>query len=181
MKPKIPQVASDKVQSRDCFQTPDYATRLLIPFIPGGIETIWEPACGQGKICDVLELAGYRVAGSDLANGFDFFETCPWGTDAIITNPPFSLKQKFYDRCRSFNTPFALLIPADYSAWIIQAVRDGAEKIIPTRRIDYITPNGNQGKTSCSQFHSMWLTWGFRIGTSETFADLSLEQKRNDI
>ena len=38
--------------------------------------------------------------------------------------------------------PFALLIPLDYSGWIIDALeKDGAEKIIPDSRINYITPN----------------------------------------
>src|SRR5664279_2775183 len=39
-------------QGRDLFQTPYYATELLIPFIPKRIRWIWEPACGKGKISD---------------------------------------------------------------------------------------------------------------------------------
>ena len=61
--------------------------------------------------------------------------------DVIVTNPPFSLNKKFHDKCVEMGVSFALLIPADYAGWIIEAVENGAEKIIPTRRIDYITPN----------------------------------------
>lgn len=165
-----------------------------------------------------------------LVSEFMFLEAT-----AIVTNPPFSLKRKFYLKCLEYNVPFALLIPADYSGWIIQACMDGAEKIIPTRRIDYITPNilrrihegevweifrtkesrsetsykafnpsfwkqildeykdiHNYSKIddvpayllvrySSSDFHSMWLTWGFGLGKTETFVDLPIAWKKENI
>lgn len=203
-KTKTNQMATpDVVQNRDLFQTPNYAVDLLIPFVPGNIKTIWEPACGEGKIVGRLTEAGYSVYPSDIrkAEGwvnnhiFNFLSDTNVGvitvtllesslnnTLAIITNPPFSLKQKFYDRCRLMKRPFALLIPADYSGWIIRATQEGAEKIIPTRRIDYITPNGLSGATGhTADFHSMWLTWGFGLGRTETFVELSLKNKKENI
>ena len=181
-KPKSPQKQNLKsVDGRDLFQTPNYATELLTPFIPKSIGVIWECACGEGKIIKILLAHGYAVAGTDLRfGGFNFLiQDYPENYDAIITNPPFSLKRKFYEKCIEFGLPFALLIPADYSGWLIRAVQDGAEKIIPTRRIDYITPTGRNGKTSSSMFHSMWLTWGFGLGKTETFVELTKEMKDN--
>jgi hypothetical protein len=175
-------------QGRDLFQTPDYATELLIPFIPKRIKWIWEPACGKLKISYVLLNHGFDVYSSDLGypQPEDNFLICdyPYPTykknTAIITNPPYSLKQKFYQRCRYFNVPFALLIPADYSIWVINAIQEGAEKIIPTRRIDFITPTGKSGLTgNTSNYHSLWLTWGFGLGKSETFVELTNEMKKN--
>ena len=175
-------------QGRDLFQTPNYATELLIPFIPKMVVNIWEPACGQNKIVDVLREHKYYVFGSDLGypdQEDNFLTTAyPFPTykknTAIITNPPYSLKQKFYERCRSFDVPFALLIPADYCSWIIQALKDGCEKIIPERRIDFITPSGKSGLTgNTSNYHSLWLTWGFGLGRSETFVELTNEMKKN--
>lgn len=167
------------IDGRDLFQTPNYATELLIPFIPNHVKLVWECAAGRGKIVNRLEKEGYTVIGTDLQENieFNFLSYTPsFDFDCIVTNPPFSLKRKFFIRCLEFNVPFALLIPADYSGWIIKAVQDGAEKIIPTRRIDYITPTN---KDSHSQFHSLWLTWGFNIGQSETFVELTNEMKRN--
>jgi len=195
-KTKIPQAEKpEEAQGRDLFQTPNYAVNLLIPFIPKNIKWIWEPACGDGKIVHALyaskdrPLVCYqsdiRISETLVHNVKNFltdeppmlFDTNDW---AIITNPPFSLKKKFYLRCLELEVPFALLIPADYSGWIIEACQNGAEKIIPTRRIDYITPSGKTGKSGhTADFHSMWLTKGFNLGKTETFVELSLKDKEN--
>lgn len=100
---------------------------------------------------------------------------------AIITNPPFSIKEEFIEKAFGYKVPFAFLINADYSGKQIDWIRRGCEKIIPNRRIDYITPTGRNGKTSSSQFHSMWLTYGFNIGRTETFVELSLKDKKENI
>lgn len=231
-KPKTQQPQGG-LQKRDQFETPAYATRLLLPYIPESVHTIWEPACGSGRIARVLEFR-YGVVKSDLLHGpeYDFFTYQPgFGFDAVVTNPPFSGKKKFFDRCLSYGVPFALLIPADYSGWVIQAMKVGCEKIVPERRIDYYTPdtvelvwkgqtldaaNKNSpnpckksevpeglwtawaeepwaparypsvdaiptaliAKYSAAQFHSLWLTWGFKMGRTETFVPLSNETKR---
>lgn len=175
----------DEVQNRDCFQTPSYATDLLIPFLKKmDVYNIWEPACGKGKIVDRLEYHGFSCVGTDLSSNpsVNFLtEDAYFNYTHIITNPPFSLKAKFYKRCLELGKPFGLLVPADYSGWLIDAIRfDGAEKIIPTRRVDYITPSGLSGATgNTSNFHSFWLTWGFKLGKSENFVELSLESKKN--
>jgi len=89
-----------------------------------------------------------------------------------------SLKKKFFEKCIEYNLPLALLIPADYSLWVIDAIRKyGCEKIIPDHRIDYITPN--QIKKSSAQFHSMWLTRYLNLGQTETFVELTKEMKKN--
>lgn len=188
-KPKTNQPETpSSVQGRDLFQTPRYATELLIPFIPEPINYIWECANGQGKISDVLkDQHKYNLYMSDLLYGekYNFLEmSFPFwdkNTSAIITNPPFSLKRKFYERCKYHKVPFALLISADYCVWLNKAVHiDGCEKIIPIRRIDYITPTGKSGKTgNTSYFHSMWLTSGFHLGQSETYIELTNEMKEN--
>lgn len=244
-KPKNPQKENPlEVDGRDTFQTPNYATEIIIPFLASmmRVNTIWECAAGLGKISNRLLLDGFDVLSTDLAySGEDQnFLTCvsPANFDAIVTNPPFSLKRKFFDKCVYYSKPFALLIPADYSGWIIDAVKTwGCEKIIPTRRIDYITPNILRRiwegevweiikkekdldspliskemyidsypmewqftmaehkefkfesiydapakllrKYSSSYYHSMWLTWGFNIGRTETFVELSNEDKFN--
>jgi hypothetical protein len=200
-KPKTTQPETpNEIQGRDQFQTPKYAVKLLLPFIPKNITTVWEVAIGEGRIFDCLEeYSNVAVYGSDIIqkgysdNILNFLDTSEIPKDiykrnseghegnvAIITNPPYSLKKRFYEKCKYFEVPFALLIPCDYCGWIIDAlIKDGCEKIIPTRRIDYITPNGKQGESSSSQFHSMWLTWGFELGKTETFVELTKEMKRN--
>lgn len=198
-KPKTTQPQTEKViQGRDVFQTPNYATKLLLPYIPKNVTHIWEWACGSFKMVDVFLEAGYGVTATDLYEGWEGEYRRPYYAKhnfithemdikesdkqcgAIITNPPYSLKEKFYNKCREYNMPFALLIPADYCGWLIKALQDGCEKIIPTRRIDFITPNGKDGSSgSTSQFHSMWLTWGFNLGKTETFVELTDKMKKD--
>ena len=54
---------------------------------------------------------GYRVVRSSLAEGQDFFEYEPEHWDLIVSNPPFSIKDKVLERLYSFNKPFAVLLP----------------------------------------------------------------------
>ena len=203
--------APEEQQVRDTFQTPNYAIDLLVPFIPKNISHVWECAAGGRKISRQLEKSGYTVFSSDLkeaegVEGINFLGEMRKGIDpvyfSIITNPPFSIKDLFVDRCFEYGVPFALLINADYSQQTIRWIKRGCEKIIPLARIAYITPNivkrVNEGegtnfssieeipmpfmyKYSNAQFHSMWLTYGFNLGKSETFVDLSVEQRRTNI
>lgn len=184
-------------QGRDTFETPNYAVDLLIPFIPKSIKSIWECACGSGRITKRLQHHGYFVTSTDIrdadivdtkVNFLDPPASIFWilgpefdTAGAIVTNPPYSIKEKFILQALGFGFPFAFLINADYSGMQIEWIKRGCEKIIPNRRIDFITPTGRQGKTSASQFHSMWLTHGFNLGKTETFVDLPLEQKKENI
>ncbi len=183
------------VQVRDTFQTPNYAVDLLLPFIPNG--HVWECAAGGGKITRRLLEFGKNVFSSDIRRSeitdaiSNFIADDPpytirgWISNnekfVIITNPPFSIKDMFIERAFEYDVPFAFLINADYHARHIEWVKRGCEKIIPNRRIDYITPTGRNGATSASQFHSMWLTYKFNLGRTETFVDLPKEWKKEKI
>ncbi len=201
----------NEVQGRDCFMSPNYSLDIILPFMPNPNEiNIWECAAGSGKMVKYLTRKGYFVYGTDINNQWNYlnFLDCtsiPKQLDnkpvMVITNPPFSLKAKFYKKCIELGVIFGLLMPADYSGWNIDAIRyDFSEKIIPSRRINYLTPNIlnriNDGeetnyfnidhvphqiinKYSSSDFHSYWLTNGLSLGKSETFVELTKEMKEN--
>lgn len=195
---RLPQKETlDKSQPRDNFQTPNYATELLIPFIPKNIKFIWECACGNLKITNILKNHNYEVISTDIIYELvrpniedniyykNFILHNPIHLEenksAIITNPPYSIKRKFFQKCLELDVPFALLISGDYSLWTIDAIRKyDCEKIVPDRRIDYITPTGLSGESGhTSYFHSYWLTRKFDIGKSETFITLTKEMKKD--
>lgn len=185
-KPKTSQPQTpDKSQSRDFFQTPNYATELLIPFIPKKVDWVWEPAAGERKISNILVKSGYKVVSTDLADlnkPFNFLTdgmTWTTGNWSIITNPPFSIKYKFIQRAFDYNVPFAFLIPFDMCQKMAKLFQLGCQGLVPTSRIDYITPSGNQGKTSSSQFHSFWLTYKFDLPNQLTFVELTKQMKEN--
>jgi hypothetical protein len=190
-KPKTSQPKTEGRQERDFFQTPPYAVDLLLPFIPlearaGGI---WECAAGDGMLANRLRYHGYAVIESDVEPGerrdcvrINFLGCEPKHSfGAIITNPPYSLKREFAERCMELGRPWALLIPADICQWICAAFEDwGCHAIVPRRRIDYITPDGKRGKDSQAQFHSWWLTWRFCATDRLTIVDLTNEMKRGE-
>lgn len=64
-------------------------------------KNIWEPACGEGNLSEVLKEHGHNVYSTDLidrgyANDhFDFLETNNKWFGDIITNPPFKYATEF--------------------------------------------------------------------------------------
>lgn len=120
----------------DLYPTPVDGTESLIPVLkamkrPDGspIKTIWEPACGDGRLARVLEWHGFTVVSTDLREypgygygGLDFLCETPggkWGwqlpeIDAIVTNPPFSLAEEFIRRALSFTPNVAMLLKQTY-------------------------------------------------------------------
>lgn len=85
----------------DYYATDPRAVELLLEqetFYP----QIWEPACGEGHISEVLKSAGYDVLSTDLIDrgyglgGIDFLKNrqLDLGFD-IITNPPYKFAAEF--------------------------------------------------------------------------------------
>ena len=167
-----------KTNYSDDFQTPVYVLEPLYKYIER-FKTIWEPASGEGNIVRALLDHGHNVAASDILIGEQYnFLTYDYNKDdfdAIITNPPYSLKNEFLERCYEIGKPFALLLPLT----ALETARRqrlfktyGIELILFDKRINYITPS--KGK-SASWFASAWFTWGLNIGKELTFTDLKEE------
>lgn len=99
------------VTKNDEIYTPDYAIYPLLKHLPKNI-IIWESTdYGESNITKVLKENGYTVISTHKKN-FDFLTDKPdFEFDMIITNPPYSLKDQFIEKCYSYNKPFALLLP----------------------------------------------------------------------
>ena len=99
----------------DFYPTPKWATHALIDN-ENFQGPIWECACGNGAMSEVLELTGQEVYSSDLydrgygASGIDFL-TENRTSDNIITNPPYNAAESFVSKgMKSANRKFALLL-----------------------------------------------------------------------
>jgi hypothetical protein len=99
----------------DFFPTPRWATFALIDNerFDGDI---WECACGNGAMSNVLEETGQPIMSSDLYNrgfgesGIDFLQS-PRMTDNIITNPPYNSAEGFVSTgVKQSRRKFALLL-----------------------------------------------------------------------
>ena len=162
-------------QGYDACQTPPYAIDPLLPYLDTHW-TIWEPAQGERLLVEALYDSGFNdVVGSDLLTGQNFFEFEPPQWDALVTNPPFSLKYKWLERCYQLGKPFALLLPVEtLGAKTAQDLfrQFGLNMIFMDKRVNFKMPNkGWEG--GGAQFPVAWFTWGFNIGSEMVFARLT--------
>ena len=97
----------------DELYTPDYAVEPLLKYIPRDVQTVWCPCDhSDSRIVETLKQCDYDVVCSHIENGCDFLDyELPYDYDMIITNPPFSIKDKIIKRCYDLGKPFALLLP----------------------------------------------------------------------
>lgn len=111
-----------KRNESDYYPTPSEVTQALIDFleIPKD-KTIWEPACGTGHMSQVFKNNGYKTVSSDINENVVADFICDFTTefydheaDWIITNPPFSIADKFIRSAYSMGVPFALLLKSQY-------------------------------------------------------------------
>lgn len=163
MKPKVPVMAGHS----DQFQTPPEAVDILVPFLGKGW-TIWECAWGKGKLAERLTELGFNV----LSGNVDDFLTTNRECDCIITNPPYSIKDKFIARCYELVKAFALLMPLTaLEGKFRQSLyrQYGIKLLIPNKRFNFETPSG-QG--SGSWFATAWFTWGIPLPEQLTFVNL---------
>ncbi|HVO28861.1 MAG TPA: class I SAM-dependent methyltransferase [Candidatus Paceibacterota bacterium] len=151
------------------FQTPPAALESLYPYLKKDW-LIWEPACGKGNLVNALAEHGYSVRATDITGGIDFLTIPPAPFDCIITNPPYSLKQQFLERCYELGRPFALLLPITaFETEKRQALfrKYGVEVVFLPKRLNFETPSG---KGAGSWFATMWITNGLNIHKELTFS-----------
>jgi len=177
---KVTRAANEyEPQGYDACQTPAYAIDPLLPHLTNFL-TIWEPAAGEGLLVEALydsELSAnpMGVIASDILTGQNFFDYEPehaW--DCIVTNPPFSLKFKWLERCYQLGKPFALLLPVEtLAAATAQKMfaEYGIEVIFMNKRINFKMPNKGWDGAG-AQFGVAWFTWGLGIGKEMSFAEI---------
>lgn len=152
--------ASDE---RDRCQTPPYAVRPLLPYLPKD-KIIWEPAAGEGHLARALQSVGYEVTITELLRGQNYFEPThrPAMWDIQVTNPPWSTKYEWLAEAYRMGKPFALLVPLDTIAAGKEAQplfkKHGIEVMLLNRRIDFGMPRvGFEG--SNAHLNVIWLCW----------------------
>ena len=132
----------------DELYTPDSCFDLLAPFIPKG-KKIFECAVGSGRLKDKIIRSGFDVVSSD-----NFFANFP-EYDIIITNRPYSIKDKFLEEAYKRGKPFAFLLPITaLEGQKRQALykKFGIEILFPLKRTDF------NGKGS-PWFYTAWFCW----------------------
>lgn len=161
-----------KQGSPDDFQTPKEALYPLLPYLKKDW-VIWECAAGKGYLVKGLKELGFKVIGTDILAGKNFLIYQPDKFDCIITNPPYSIKEKFLERCYKLGKPFALLLPlTTFETKKRQNLfrNFGVEVIFFDKRINFETPKGS---VSHSWFCVAWFTNWLNIGKELSFVEFN--------
>lgn len=100
----------------DRYPTPAPVTHALLDYLELDEGTrIWEPACGEGHMVNVLKGRGHIVQNSDILTGVDFLAQKELKGDWIITNPPFYLAEDFIRHAHSLKPEgICLLLKSQY-------------------------------------------------------------------
>ena len=156
----------------DELYTPEIAIEMLLPYIPKNVKTIWEcTAIKESKIVKVLKANGYNVITSHIEDGFDFLNYEPEQYDMIITNPPYSLKNKFLKRAFELNKPFAFLLPLTTLEGIERGKmfdKNNIQLLIPNKRFNF-KPEKNSG----AWFQTSWFTYKLKLERDLNFVSLN--------
>mgnify|MGYP003678714821 CR=1 FL=1 len=106
---------------KDEYYTPSILAHAIIPYlktnpktfdIPSKLITIWCPFDTENSEFVLgLRDAGFNVIHSHIWNGEDFFEYEPdEDYDYIVSNPPFTMKLKVFERLYDLGKPFAMVM-----------------------------------------------------------------------
>lgn len=156
----------------DEFQTPAAAADVVFPFLKKGW-SIYECAWGGGSLARHLRVKGFQVVGEEFKDFLDKKHALSKNKfSCILSNPPYSLKEEFLQRCYEIGKPFALLMPLT----ALEGKRRGAlykkygiQLIIPNKRINFITPSG-QG--SGCWFQTAWFCWKMNLPKDLMFVEV---------
>ena len=126
----------------------------------------------ESRIVEVLRSYGYSVLTSHIKDGKDFLKYKPTERyDLIVTNPPFSIKNKFLQRAFDLQTPFMFLLPIT----TLEGVRRNKmfkenviQLLIPNWRFNFISE-----KSSGAWFQTSWFTYGLGLEKDLNFITLN--------
>jgi hypothetical protein len=136
----------------DELYTPEYAIKPLLKYISKNA-IIWECTdYGESNITKLFRKNGNKVITTKIDTLNFLIDEPTFDYDIIITNPPYSLKDEFIERCYNLKKPFALLLPITSLEGIKRGKMfesNGVELMVLDKRVDFT------GKKSC-WFNTSW-------------------------
>ena len=181
MKPK--ENKGYNVGTYDNCQTPPYALEPLYPYLNID-DKIWECAAGKLVLANELGRKGYYVIHSDITDylSVNFLEVRTTVGDVIVTNPPYSIKYEWLEKCYELGFPFALLMPVEMLGTAKgQKLFDkyGIEVIFMSPRVDFLMPHALWAGHG-AQFPTAWFTWKLNLPKEMNYATIN-KPKRKDL
>ncbi len=147
-----------KRQPKDFYPTPESAFKPLLEILPHHTN-YFEPAQGDGRLVRWLIESGRWCDGADITTGTDFLTT-ESPKEFIITNPPFSLAQKFVAHALTLSENVMMLLPLGFLGaqcrrdWFV--ANEPAALFVLSKRPSFTS----DGKTDAADY--AWFYWGSR-------------------
>ena len=144
---------------RDDYDTPVEAWDLLLDKMKTIPKKIWAPFYNNGSLKDKLKARNIPI----IHMKKDFFTYEPKEWDVVIDNPSYSNKKAIFERLKSLNKPFALLVPIDtLERSYFKEVFGHCKKlqvIIPSKRNNFTGYDNNNNVP----FKAIWVCYGLDL------------------
>lgn len=138
----------------DDYETPLTAWAMIAPYVPKD-KVLWEPFYCRGTSGKHLRSLGFQVHHEKE----DFYEHNHG--DIIVTNPPFSDKQRVLRRFKELGKPFVVLLPASVlGTKFLADLFPDIQVLVPKGRINFIK-EGEQTKSAW--FASFFYCWKMNL------------------
>ena len=135
---------SDKVD--DSYNTPHECFEDIKKYIPNRDKlVVYEPFILNNKYstskASLLSLDFKKVIGETDWDFFEMYDKVDY--DIIISNPPFSIKNKIFKLLKQIDKPFILIVPVSIitKEYFMKDYKDQYQIIIPKKRIQFIRDN----------------------------------------
>lgn len=152
-----------KQANTDEWYTPAECVEIIVPYLKrGGHRKILCPFdTKDSNFVKVLTEQGFDVTYSHISTGTDFFRIELKGYDAIVSNPPFSKRQKILERLFESKLPFAMILNFNglfdsKSRWELFKTND-FELIVPKGRMHFFNA---ECKDNSPNFQSVYVCHG---------------------
>jgi hypothetical protein len=145
-------------------------------------ETILEPCYGEGSISEELERLGYTTAVNDLyRGGIDYLEPQALTSHKyVITNPPFSLWDKFTLKAKTHAHKIMLIGRLNYlgtNTRYKNGLWTNLKAIYPFNRyVDYQTPYRTDGLFHVGAMTTAWFLWDVEYESPPIIQILNTQQ-----
>lgn len=140
-----------KKSNTDEWFTMENDVSIILPYLlKNGYKKILCPFdTADSNFVKVLRREGLTVSYSHIQTGIDFFEIHNFDDyDAVVSNPPFSKRQKIFERLFEVKIPFALIM--DFNGLFDSKARwrlfknNKFELLIPCGRMHFLDENKNE-------------------------------------